>query len=149
MWRFISLLVVFALILTQSAFAAKQDTSGWADITGDYQGHATVRGTSGDSLFTKVLINIRKGKGKFYIIEMAYFTDKIAKFTKCARIGENRISIQDNVIVENRVFKIHGSLRSKDGKVFEGKLRYERMFEDGRSQVYREFRLSNIKKIVK
>ena len=147
MKRILVLMIALLFILATYLHAAEKEPTNWKSIVGDYSGFAYVKSPIGEVKETKVLLNIRKGKGKLFIIEMAYFDDKIAKFTKCVRVNEYKIIMRDNVIIDGTSIDISGSISSKDGKEYEGRLRYVKVWKNGHKEMLREFHLIKIKQI--
>jgi hypothetical protein len=138
------LIACFILASVVTVYAEKKKEN-WKDIQGVYLGRALVTNDIGAVLRTNVRIQIRHGKKNYYIMEMVYFDTKVAKFTKCARLEEYKINVADEVSVDGKVVRIAGSLKSDDGKVYNGKIQYFLM-TPGERKVFRTFEIVDLKK---
>lgn len=139
-----SLLVIF--LFSSAVFAGeKVDKSKWVSIIGVYAGDAVVTNDKGFVMETPITLQIRKGEKGKYIIEMIYFKDKVAKITKCHRIDQYKVSISDRVQSDGKNIYVTGALKSKDGKIWSGGIRYVHVVSDTQKVPLRSFKFDNLK----
>lgn len=140
--------VIFILVLVHGvSFGAEQkDTSDWPDLFGMYSGKATVTSNLDLVIETKVQIQIRPGKRNLVILEMLYFEGKIAKFTKCKRIGKYKFQVYDLIDTKDQKVIVSGYIDSKDAKVFTGKIQYQIVKPNGQKNTLRIFDFTELRK---
>lgn len=145
MKRFALILIIIFALGTGLAWAASEPDD-WGNISGIYVGHAEVKNPEGQVIPTEVRIQIRKSKTKYYVVEMFYMNNKVAKFSKCARVAKNKLNIFDKIKQGNTYIEVEGNLKSDDWKILQGTVKFKKGDQFGQLLPFRTFKLIDLKK---
>ena len=137
--------IIFMLMVSLAQAKDKKDPKPILD--GAYVGIVEVYNSKGSMMTTDVRLEIRKGTKKYYIMEMYYFESTVAQFTRCARIGPNRLNISEKTVSEGKTVRVEGSIYSDKGKFYQGRIRYHILHPDGGMETYRTFKLKRLRPV--
>ena len=127
---------------------AKKDKADWKEIVGIYMGKAEIYNQVDHMIPSDVQVQIRKSKEKdYYVIEIFYFGNQVAKFTKCERVTEGKLKIYDKVRSNNKDIEVTGKLSTFKGKEMRGEIKFKTDNQYGERVTFRTFKLQGLKKV--